>query len=284
MTIWTLHCFHYRGDALHVHKYNLYDLSFYCERIFVLQHSPANCSDGFTTTLGTVKLCVTVMFSLFDSRRVHDSDLFLGSTGSELLDFAHECGQSLTWLFVLHVVLLRVSVIQLHLLTIHTHILERKRFFSTMLHCSQFYFIVDVHCCYAFMKQDGNPLTGNMNLGLILLNWTHWYLNIDYTVAQRHVGRTGAFFVAEVYVGGRCCVLVTSDARPSPWPTFTDFRCLTCCSPSPRPRFISAVPPSLRRTFDFRFFRASDMTGWMEKNIQAKWIITNWIAQLDELK
>ncbi|TNN54974.1 hypothetical protein EYF80_034842 [Liparis tanakae] len=44
-----------------------------------------------------------------------------------LLDLTHQRGQTFTGLFVLHEVLLRVPGIQLHLLTVHTHILDNGK-------------------------------------------------------------------------------------------------------------------------------------------------------------
>ena len=56
----------------------------------------------------------------------YDSYPLLGSIGFKLLDLTHERGQTLTRLFVLLIVLLRVTAIQLHLLIIHTCILTNK--------------------------------------------------------------------------------------------------------------------------------------------------------------
>lgn len=46
------------------------------------------------------------------------------AAGFQLLDFRHEFGESGTGVLVQHVVLLRVSALQLHLLIIHTHLLR----------------------------------------------------------------------------------------------------------------------------------------------------------------
>lgn len=81
--------------------------------------------------------------------------------------------------------------------------------------------------------------------------------------------------------GGRSHSLTASTrtSRPRPRTSAAFIRLLlhTCWSPSTRPLFTSAVAPSPRSTFDFRFFTVSDdMSGWRRMKGEARGLKEMW--------